>query len=124
MYVFFREGGWVMYPVLAIGLLLVIAAIQFAIDRQPARRPFITTLLLTELVISAHGTISGFGVVMWALTDEKRVPDNQVMRILFQGMKEITRPTLMGLAFMAIALLAVSIGVYRTSQRELQALRG
>ena len=121
MYQFFMEGGWSMYPILVLGLILVWSAARFAIDREPVRRSFIGVTSLALLVSLVQGSLSGFGVLMWALSDVKRVPPEMRLPILFAGLKEVTRPGIFGLGFLGVGLILLAIGVYRTGLRELRA---
>ena len=38
---FFHEGGWGMYPVLVLGLMLMVSAARYALDGEPVRLRFI-----------------------------------------------------------------------------------
>ena len=45
-------------------------------------------------------------------------------RLLVAGLKESTRPALLGFGLLSLSLILVAIGVYRVGQRELRAARG
>jgi hypothetical protein len=118
---FFMDGGWSMYPVLIVGLVLLGSAAYFAVDREPVRLRFVSVLSLALLAFSAQGLVVDVATVCWALSDEKRVPAALRVPVLLEGLKESTRPLTLGLGLLALALILVSIGVYRSGRREIQA---
>ncbi len=48
----------------------------------------------------------------------------QKTRHLYEGLKESSRPGVLGLALLSIGLSFVAIGIYRAGKRELDAMRG
>lgn len=123
MYVFFMEGGWGMYPILIVGLVLLWSSCRYAIDREPARRPFITVLSLAYLAFIAQSLLMDVATVFWALSEGHKYPADQLVLVLLEGLKESTRPAILGLGLLSLSLVAVSIGLYRTGLRELRAAR-
>jgi hypothetical protein len=121
---FFQEGGTAMYPVLVIGLILVWSGCRYAIDLEPARRSFVGALSLAHLVFIAEGVVTDVATVFWSLSDETRWSAERRPLILLKGLKESSRPAILGLGLLGLALLAVAIGVYRAGLRELRAARG
>ncbi|MBN2572956.1 MAG: hypothetical protein JXP73_00185 [Deltaproteobacteria bacterium] len=117
---FFIEGGWGMYPVLVMGLMLVWAAARYAIDTEPLRLRFITAIALALVVTMVHATWTCIAAVFHYLQQTPQVPFAQT---LMTGLMESTRPATLGGALLVIALVLVSIGAYRSAQRELRALR-
>ena len=118
---FFIEGGWGMLPVLVMGLMLVWAAARYAIDTEPVRLRFIAAIALALTVTMAHATWTCFAAVFHYLQQSPQVPFAQT---LMTGLMESTRPATLGGALLVIALILVAIGAYRSTQRELKALRG
>jgi hypothetical protein len=117
---FFIEGGWGMYPVLVMGLVLVGAAVRYALDGEPIRLRFITALAVTLLCTMLHATWTCVAAVfgfLQTVAPPERVPT------LMTGLMESTRPAALGGALLVLALTAVSIGAYRAGRRELDALR-
>src|SRR5687768_2136329 len=51
----FREGGWVMYPVFALGLVAVGAAARFALRGEHQLLPFIRWVIVSLLLTGAFG---------------------------------------------------------------------
>ena len=118
---FFVEGGWGMYPVLVMGLMLVWAAVRYAVDTEPARLRFIGALALALTVTMVHATWTCFAAVFAYL---QHAPTEPFAKTLMTGLMESTRPATLGGALLVIALILVAVGAYRSSQRELRALRG
>jgi hypothetical protein len=121
---FFVEGGWGMYPVLVLGLILVGSAGRYAFDGEPVRLRFIGALSLTLLAFIATALTSDVAKVFWYLESPERVSDAMFLRILAEGLKESSRPALLGLPLLGVALILVTIGVYRVGRRELTAAGG
>jgi hypothetical protein len=121
---FFKEGGWGMYPILVVGLVLLWSSCRYALDREPARRPFIAVLTLAYLAFIVQGVLTDIATVFWALSEGHKVPPDQLVLVLLEGMKESTRPAILGFGLMGLALVAVSIGLYRSGLRELRAALG
>jgi hypothetical protein len=117
---FFVEGGWGMYPVLVMGLVLLWASARYAIDTEPARLRFIAVLALALCVTMVHATWTCFAAVFHYLIQSA---DQHFVRSLMTGLMESTRPAYLGGALLAIALVLVAVGEYRSGQRELRALR-
>jgi hypothetical protein len=121
---FFQEGGPWMFPVLILGVLFVAGAARYAFDVEPVRLPFLGVLALTLLTFIATGLIADVANVFKYLADPGRVPDAMLPRIFAEGLKESSRPALLGLPLLGIGLTLVTIGLYRTLRRELSAARG
>ena len=115
---FFVEGGWGMYPVLVMGLMLVWAAARYAIDTEPVRLRFIGALALALVATMGHATWTCMAAVFRYL-EQSRAED--LVRSLMTGLMESTRPATLGGALLAIGLILVAVGAYRSSQ--LRALR-
>ena len=121
---FFMEGGWGMYPVLVLSVILVVSAARYAIDGEPARLRFVSALSLALVASIATALTANVSAVFYYLESPERVPDAEYLRILAMGLKESSRPAMLGLPLLGLALIAVSIGVYRTGRRELAASGG
>jgi len=117
---FFIEGGWGMYPVLVMGVVLVGASIRYAIDAEPVRLRFIAAVSLALVVAMVHATWTCFAAVFHYLEQSK---DEQLARALMTGLMESTRPATLGGALLTVALILVAVGAYRAGRRELLALR-
>ena len=51
-------------------------------------------------------------------------PKEPFAQTLMTGLMESTRPATLGGALLTLALILVAVGAYRSTQRELRALRG
>jgi hypothetical protein len=120
----FLEGGWGMYPVLVLGLVLLVSAALYARDREPARLRFLTVLALAELTFTALALVGNVAAVLWYVEDPERAPTENLWRIVFAGLKEASRPAGLGLLLLGVSLVLISVGVYRAARRELLAARG
>ncbi len=118
---FFVEGGWGMYPVLVMGLVLVWAGFRYARDGEPIRLRFIGALSLALLVTMAHATWTCVAMVFHFL---ETVPEAEFRRTMMTGLMESTRPIFLGGALLSLALTLVAVGAYRSVERELRALAG
>lgn len=118
---FFVEGGWGMYPVLVLGLILVWSSARYSLDLEPVRLRFIIALSASLLVTMTHATWTCFAAVFQYLHRSSSEPFAQT---LMTGLMESTRPATLGGALLALASILVAVGAYRSSQRELRALRG
>jgi hypothetical protein len=114
------EGGWGMYPVAVLGLMLIWAAIRYAVDLEPVRVRSITALALALLATMIHATWTCIAAVFHSL---ERSPTESFARTLMTGLMESTRPAALGGALLAVALILVAVGAHRSAQRELRALR-
>jgi hypothetical protein len=118
---FFIEGGWGMYPVLVMGLMLVWASVRYAIDTEPLRLRFIGALAVALVVTMVHATWTCIAAVFHFL---EQSPGEKFARTLMTGLMESTRPATLGGALLTVALILVAVGAYRSMHRELRALRG
>jgi hypothetical protein len=118
---FFQEGGFSMYPVLIIGLVLLGSSAYYVADHEPVRLRFIGVLSLALLTVSVQGLVVDMATVFWAISDGKKFAGADRVTIFLEGMKESTRPMTLGLGILGLVLTLVAIGVYRAGRRELQA---
>jgi len=114
---FFREGGWGMWVILFLGLALLGAAGRFA--ARPSRRQVapIGAMALATVISSVHATLTDIGAVFAVLSDDKRFPDAMVTRVLFEGLKECTRPGAFAGAVLTVAAVLFAVGLLRMEPR-------
>jgi hypothetical protein len=110
---FMREGGWGMWPVLLLGLLALASATRYALRPERLCLRFIAILWLTLLVVIVHASITDVAAVFHYLEDPVRAPDGQMARLLVGGLKESTRPAVLGGIFLTLVPLLAAAGVYR-----------
>lgn len=113
---FMSEGGFGMYPVLVVGFATLGASARYASSPARSRLPFIAALAGTTLISMFLGVWTNVGAVMSFLEDPARVPDAEVSRTLFQGLKEAGRPGTLGGALLTLAAIAICVGVSRQSE--------
>lgn len=115
---FFREGGWVMWPILVFGMVTLGAAGRFAQKPEMKALRFIGSMATLTLVATFHGTLADVAAVFRALSDEKRIPDAEITRTAFAGFMECTRPGLLGVFLLMLACLFVAIGMLRADKKQ------
>jgi hypothetical protein len=117
---FFMEGGIAMYPVLIIGLVLLVASVRYAIDAEPIRRGFITTMAWTLVAMTLFATLIGLAAVFEYM---ETVKEAEFASTLMTGFKEVARNGILGGMLLTVSLICSAIGTYRAGRRELKALR-
>ena len=118
---FFTEGGWGMWPVLVFGLVLIGASARYGWDGERIRLRFIGVMSALLTATMVHAVVTNVAMVFWYLESPKRAPDTELVRTLFTGLKESTRPFGLGGALLVLALVFVAVGAYREGQREMRA---
>jgi hypothetical protein len=117
---FFMEGGFAMYPILIIGLVLLGASIRYAIDAEPIRRSFIVAMAWTLVAMTLFATWIGLAAVFQYM---ETVEAAEFASTLMTGFKEVARNGLLGGLLLTLSLIATAVGTYRAGRRELKALR-
>lgn len=111
---FFREGGFGMWPILFIGLVLLGASGQFAYKPDTRRLGFLGALSLSVVLSTLMATWTDLGAVFYHVANDERfrdAPDRGA--IILQGLAESTRPGAFGFSILAIASLLVAAGMSR-----------
>lgn len=111
---FFREGGIAMWPILIFGLLSVASSVRYAMT--PIRKHLFLTggLLLLLVTVVLHASLLDVASVFSYLEDPGRVPGEALGRTLIVGLRESTRPGLLGGFFVIFSLAAVCVGILRS----------
>jgi hypothetical protein len=117
---FFLEGGFAMYPVLIIGLVLLGTSIRYAIDAEPIRRGFIAAMALALIATTIFATSLGLAAVFQYL---ETVAEAEFAATLVTGLKEVSRNGILGGGLLALSLILTAVGAYRAGRRELKAMR-
>jgi hypothetical protein len=125
---FFIEGGAPMFPILILGLLVVASATRYMLDGEPVRLRFVAVLSVALLVTVALATVLDVSMVLKHLARGElhgnALPPGATVKVLFQGLKESSRPAILGLGLLGLALDLLAIGAYRVGRRELRAAKG
>jgi hypothetical protein len=118
---FFIEGGFMMWPILVLGLLTVGSGARYLVDGEPIRLRFLLFATLALLATTALATVLDVSMV---LTHIVTFPADERAALLAEGLKESSRPAILAFALLGLALDLVAIGAYRVGRRELKAARG
>jgi hypothetical protein len=110
---FMREGGWGMYPILLLGIVALASATRYAIKPERLCLRFVAVLWVTVLAAVVHATVTDLAAVFRYFDDPVRAPDDQIVRLLFGGLKESTRPAALGGIFLTLVPLLAAAGIYR-----------
>lgn len=107
----FQEGGWMMYPVFALGLMTVGAAGRFAWRGEHQLLMFIAWLLRALIAAGAFGFAVGF---MRILTASQGPNDPMLMaRVVMEGTSEAANVPALGLMFTTFTCILVAVGQRR-----------
>jgi hypothetical protein len=106
----FRDGGWGMYPTLACGLVLVLAALKYAL--RPERRlvPLLVALNVLTLSAGALGFVSG---VITTARYLGGVDETRSALVAFLGIGESLNNVGMALMFVTGGAIAVTLGAWK-----------
>jgi hypothetical protein len=115
---FFLIGGFSMFPVLFCGLAALLVAL-YATGRPSA--PVIALadrLARAELFFSISGVLANVAVTLRTVASVEHEGEDGFARMLATGLYESQSPAIMGLAFLALAHLALAIASFRLAKRE------
>lgn len=110
---FMREGGWGMWPILVLGLVALAGAIRYAARPERLYLRFIAALWLTLLVSVVHASVTDVAAVLGYFDDTARASDSEIPRLIIAGLKESTRPAVLGGIFLTLVPLLAAVGIYR-----------
>lgn len=112
---FIHSGGYNMWVLAAIGLVMLWTAIQFARGADPHRLSILRALTVAIVVASIAGFIAG---LMLTCSGAGTTPEELAKRLplMFQGFAESCSNLVFGGAFVVIAWVLVAIGVRRMPQ--------
>ena len=107
---FMREGGWGMWPILLLGLASLAGAVRYASRPERQSLRFVTALWLTLLVAVVHASITDVAAVCGYFQDPGHALDPRTVLI---GLKESTRPAVLGGIFLTLVPLLAAVGIFR-----------
>ena len=107
---FMREGGWGMWPAMLLGLASLASAIRYALRPEKQWLRFVAALWLTLVVSVVHASITCVAAVFGYFQDPARALDPRLVLI---GLKESTRPAVLGGIFLTLVPLLAAIGIFR-----------
>lgn len=110
----FMDGGWAMYPVFGLGLIVVGVAGRFALRGEHQLLAFIRWMLASLLATGAFGFIIG---MMRALHFAQGRPDlDSALRLIMEGLAEAANNLSGALLFTIVACVCVAVGQRRFPQ--------
>jgi hypothetical protein len=112
----FRDGGWGMWAILFVGIVLIVDAARFAYKPDPKRLGFLGMLALSTVSASVCTTLMDIAKVFSVLAREDKIPDDRIVRIFFEGMKECMSPGMFGAVILTITALLVAVGMLRRAR--------
>lgn len=112
---FMCEGGFGMYTVLVAGCAALGASVRYAAAPDRARLAFTGALSGTTIIAALLAVWTNLAAVMSFLEDPARVPEAEVGRTLFQGLKEASRPGTLCGVLLLLAAIVVSVGMARSA---------
>jgi hypothetical protein len=107
---YFRDGGWGMYPTLVCGVVLLAAALKYAL--RPERRfvPLLVALNILTLSSGALGFVSG---VITTARHLEGVGETRSALVAFLGIGESLNNVGCALMFVVAAAIAVTLGAWK-----------
>lgn len=108
-----REGGWPMYPIVALGGAALLLALRYALYPQRSLRSLVLGVLAASVVMGVLGTALGVQASARAIGD---VPDGQRWIFLI-GLKESLNCLAAALTLALPTVLAIGAGSHRLGRR-------
>lgn len=107
----FQEGGWVMYPAFALGLMAIGAAGRFALRGEHQLLAFVRWLTAALLLCGMFG----FTVGMMRVLTASQGPSDPMLaaQLLMEGISEAANVPAAALMFSVIACVCVAVGQRR-----------
>lgn len=113
---FMLEGGWGMWPILLFGLVALGSAGRYGVSPGRTSLRLVAILWLTLLATVAHATVTDLAAV-FSYFERTADAEASLVRVLFTGLKESTRPAALGGIFLTLVPLLAAIGVHRDAHR-------
>lgn len=118
----FILGGLGMYPILVTGLIIIVAAIRYALDGEPIRLRFIAATAIAMVAMMMFWTLCDV-VIMLRGMHAPQVTADRAHTALVEGLSAVINQWGLGLLSISLAAIAVAIGAYRAGARQIRALR-
>jgi hypothetical protein len=114
----FKLGGWVMYPILVIGLVTLGAAGFYAARGEARTRGSIDALVACLVAAVVMALSTDLTTVVFHLASEKGPKDTfGILRILCQGFGESLSPVTLGSAFLVLVFALTALGQRKVDAR-------
>lgn len=111
MWGYFRDGGWVMWWLLGLGLVAALAALRFAWRGEHQLIPFIKWMIVVEVLAGGFGFLTGMTLVLRHVVE--RVSPDERWWVLFIGVREALSNLTFGLLWAVLTALFVAVGYRR-----------
>lgn len=108
---YFRDGGWVMWWLLGLGLVAVLAAARFAWRGEHQLVAFLKWMIVVEVLAGSFGFLSGMTLVLRHVVE--RVSPEERWWVLFIGVREALSNLTFGLLWAILTALLVAVGYRR-----------
>lgn len=111
---FFREGGFGMFPILALGLIGIVAGALFMWRPDREKAGFFAWLAVAQVSATVMGLVSDLGAVFTHVPSNpewSHSPDLHL--IVMTGIAESTRPGTLGFALLGVMSFLVAVGYRR-----------
>ncbi|MBK9034222.1 MAG: hypothetical protein IPL61_23660 [Myxococcales bacterium] len=115
---YLRAGGYTTWLLLLLGVVLLVAAVNFLRSATPRRLAFLRALSAAYLLFTFGGIATNTTVVLWAVAREHKPGEPYDLDILFQGLGEAITPAGVGLTILGLVWLIIAIGVRRAHDTE------
>ncbi len=106
----FHEGGWPMFPILILGILLIIAAGRYAMQPEARQLLVVRSLGKVTLGFGVLGSVLGMIHCLGAMG---QVPTDKVVMITLLGLGESINNLALALVLGVIAGLVTTVGALR-----------
>ena len=111
----FHDGGFIMFPTLVCGILMLGVAVRYAVAPEKRFVPLLTGLGVLTLASGSLGFATGLILTCGAASNE-RFDLNQGMRIAVTGFGESLNNLAFALLFITLAAVCGSYGAWRLSR--------
>ncbi len=118
----FILGGLGMYPILATGLIIIVASIRYALDGEPIRLRFIVATAVAMFAMMMFWTLCDVVIMLRGMHASGLTAD-QAHTAMAEGLSAVINQWGLGLLSITLAAIAIAIGAYRAGARQLRALR-
>ena len=113
MLTFFREGGFPMFAILALGLSALGTAMRAAMRPSRARLELARGLARATLYSSLVGLVAALGAVFHNVAAYSTEHNVDLRYAILQGLGEAMSPVIMGFTILSLASLFTAIGARR-----------
>lgn len=111
---FFRAGGWGMYPTTLFGVLILGAAVAYALN--PERR-FVPLLVSMSVVTFGSGVLGCVMGISRTFAVIGQVPEGEQRAVTLMGISESLNDIVWAFVFIVLAMLIASVGALRLGLR-------